>query len=974
MQYLAVRKILMHSQSFNIESNFSIFEKNNFLKKLLLIVVVSFIANYCYCQQTYWQQKNDFKISVTLNDVDNSITGFEQIDYFNNSPDTLNFIWIHLWPNAYKNDRTAFSDQLLENGRTDFYFSPENKKGYINKLSFKVNKINAVTEDHPQHQDIIKLLLPQALAPGKMIKIETPFHVKLPYNFSRGGHVDQSYQLTQWYPKPAVYDKDGWHEMPYLDQGEFYSEFGNFDVEITVPQNYVVAATGELQNEDEKLWLKNKYFNKLSFRANGLEYKSNIDEKNLDKIESSKEIKTINFKQENVIDFAWFADKRFNIKHDTLQLSSGKVIDLFAYFLPSKNDLWRTSISMIKKAVTSKSLWLGEYPYNVVSVVENASFIGGGMEYPTIALLNPGGSETGLEKVINHEVGHNWLYGILATNERQYPWMDEGINSYYDLKYNKTYLLKKNENSKANFINRKIPQYPEESFLQTIIKLKKDQPINTSSEKFSSLNYNLISYTKTSLWLKNLETELGSTVFDDVMHTYFERWKFKHPTPKDFQNVAEEISGKSLVQTFGLLNQKGSLKPSQKKQLKITAFFNLNETDKHHYMSVAPAAGINFYDKLMLGAIVHNYNLPPSNFQFVAAPLFATGTKKINGIGRAEYNWFPTSKGDKLTISFSAAKFTGGSFTDSTNTKNALQFSKLTPSLKYIFANKNPLSKVNKFIQFKTFLINETGILFKRDFVNNLDVITYPKAQRYVNQLQFNLENNRALYPYNAVIQADQGDGFVRLNVTGNYFFNYADKGGLNVRLFAGKFIYTVDKSFSNQFRTDIYHLNMSGPKGYEDYNYSNYYVGRNEFEGLASKQIMNRDGFFKVRTDLLSNKIGKTDDWLGAVNLTTSIPKIINPLEILPVKIPLKIFFDIGTYAEAWQKNSSTGRFLYDAGIQVSLFKNVLNVYLPLVYSKVYSDYFKSTITEKRFVKNISFSIDIQQLSFSKLFPQFIF
>ena len=933
------------------------------MKKLLLLINVLFYVQLIYSQQTYWQQKNDFKISVSLNDIDNSITGFEQIDYYNNSPDTLNFIWIHLWPNAYKNDRTAFSDQLLNNGRTDFYFSPENKKGYINKLNFKVDKINALTEDHPQHQDIIKLLLPQALAPGNKIQIETPFHVKLPYNFSRGGHVEQSYQLTQWYPKPAVYDKDGWHEMPYLDQGEFYSEFGNFDVEITVPKNYVVAATGDLQNENERLWLKEKVaLNNLNFEEKTVVPSSSTPQKKL------------RYLQENVHDFAWFADKTFLVKQDTIQLASGKRIDMFAFILPSNKLRWTNSLSFIKNAITSKSKWLGEYPYNVINVVDNASPVSGGMEYPTITLLNAGGSEATLESVINHEVGHNWFQGILATNERKFPWMDEGMNSFYDLKYDKTFALKKDEKTNNNFINKKISQYPEENLLQTIIKLKKDQPINTSSESFSLENYNLIAYTKTADWMTLLENELGTQIFDSTMHHYYEKWKFKHPTPKDFQDVAEEVSGKPLTQIFNLINQKGALKHSQRKQVKLTGFFNLNETDKYHYISVAPTAGINFYDKIMLGAVIHNYNLPPSSFQFVAVPLFATGSKKMNGIGRVEYTFFPSMKADKLTISLSASKFTGGSYTDSTNTKNPLQFSKLTPSLKYLFANKNPLSRVNKFIQFKTFLISETGILFKRDFLNNLDIITYPKEQRYVNQLQFNFENNRVLYPYNAVLQADQGNGFVKLNLTGNYFFNYENKGGLNVRLFAGKFIYTVDKSFTNQFRTDIYHLNMSGPKGYEDYNYSNYFIGRNEFEGLASQQIMKRDGFFKVRTDLLSNKIGKTDDWLGAVNLTTSIPKNINPLAILPIKIPVKLFFDFGTYAEAWQKNSSTGRFLYDAGIQVSLFKNIVNVYIPLSYSKVYSDYFKSTITEKRFLKNISFDIDIQQLSFSKLFSPLSF
>jgi hypothetical protein len=700
------------------------------LKKLLLLTIILFFAELTYSQQTYWQQKNDFKISVTLNDLDNSITGFEQIDYYNNSPDTLTFIWIHLWQNAFKNDRTAFSDQLLVNGRTDFYFSPENKKGYINKLNFKVDKINASTEDHPQHQDIIKLLLPQPLIPGKMIKIETPFHVKLPYNFSRGGHIGQSYQLTQWYPKPAVYDKNGWHEMPYLDQGEFYSEFGNFEIEITVPKNYIVAATGDLQNEDEKLWLKKK--------SNSIILKP--DKKDLKKVivlNSSSSFKTLKYLQNNVHDFAWFADKTFLVKEDTLMLSSGKVINIFAYFLSSNQLLWVNSLSFIKKAIVSKSQWLGEYPYNDVSVVDNASPTSGGMEYPTITLLTAGNSEATLESVINHEVGHNWFCGILATNERQYPWMDEGMNSFYDQKFDGAFATRiNNRKVNNNFISKKITKYPENNLLQTFIKLKKDQPINTISEKFSGLNYNLIAYTKTTLWLKKMETELGIKTFNNIMRAYYEKWKFKHPTPTDFQTVAEEVSGKSLEKLFELLNKKGELEMAQKKQIKLTDFFNLKETAKYHYISVAPALGYNYYDKFMIGAIVHNYNLPPSNFQFIATPLFATGTKKLNGIGRLEYFWLPSAYGDKLTLSLSGAKFTGGSFTDSTNTKNPLEFSKLTPSLKYLFTNKNSRSQVKKFVQFKTFLINEASVLFKRDIVNNIDVITYPKQQRYLNQLQ----------------------------------------------------------------------------------------------------------------------------------------------------------------------------------------------------------------------------------------------
>jgi hypothetical protein len=223
-------------------------------------------------------------------------------------------------------------------------------------------------------------------------------------------------------------------------------------------------------------------------------------------------------------------------------------------------------------------------------------------------------------------------------------------------------------------------------------------------------------------------------------------------------------------------------------------------------------------------------------------------------------------------------------------------------------------------------------------------------------------------------LQVEQGSGFARLAFTGNYYFNYVKSGGMNVRVFAGKFFYLGDKTFSKQFETDRYHLNMTGPKGYEDYTYSNYFIGRNEFDKFPNQQIMIRDGGFKVRTDYLSDKIGKTDEWLASANFTTTIPNAINPLSVLPFKLPIKIFVDIGTYAAAWEKNAATGRFIYDAGLQLSLFKNIVNIYVPILYSKVYKDYFKSTVPETSFWKNISFSIDLQNASLKKLVPQIPF
>jgi hypothetical protein len=230
------------------------------------------------------------------------------------------------------------------------------------------------------------------------------------------------------------------------------------------------------------------------------------------------------------------------------------------------------------------------------------------------------------------------------------------------------------------------------------------------------------------------------------------------------------------------------------------------------------------------------------------------------------------------------------------------------------------------------------------------------------------MNDNRVLYPYQSRFLVEYAKEFTRLSFTGQSYFNYNEKEGAHVRFFAGKFIYNGSRTTKDFFNTSRYHLNMTGPRGREDYTYSNYFVGRNEFEGLLSRQLMMRDGGFKVGTDLLANKVGRSDNWLMAMNLVSDIPKQINILDALPIKIPLKFYLDIGTYAEAWDKNFEGSRILYNAGLQLPLLKNTIQIYFPILYSKVYRDYFTSTLPGKKFWNTVSFSIDIQQLKFNKL------
>ncbi len=937
---------------------------------LQLLFFVSFFV--CKAQTPYWQQQVNYKLTVQLNDTDHSLNGFAKIEYINHSPDTLQFIWFHLWPNAYRTDKTAFSDQLLENGRTDFYFSSKEDRGYINRLDFRVNSIAARTEDHPQHIDIIKVLLPQPLPPGSKTEITTPFHVKLPKNFSRGGHTGQSYQVTQWYPKPAVYDRNGWHPHPYLDQGEFYSDFGNYEVQITLPKSYVVLSSAPPEDETEIKWMLQNRPPPVEKKVKAAYGSAQPKKTTVPTTTLPEETKTLQFRQGNIHDFAWFADRNFLVQHDTLQLPSLRIIDIYTAHLPGSSNVWKSSTRMLKDAVRHRSNLVGEYPYSYISAVEAKMGFAGGMEYPCITAITPAASEEDLESVLEHEAGHNWFQGILATNERVVPWMDEGINTYYGERFKKE-ASRYPQNAAVQNSRFEIN---DALFLTAMERMKKDQPLSTPSDSLSELNYFLSSYSKGAAFMQLLENKLGRATFDLAMQHYFEQWKFKHPQPADLQQALEHSSGRKLDHEFSLLNRKGTLDTLTKRKLQPSLFFSTN-TNKRNAVILSPAFGYNQYDGFMVGAAITNYTLAPTRFQFLVAPLFGISSKELNGATRLSYTWFTDKKTERLQVSVSGMKFTTGDFTDTAGSVYRTGFRKIVPSVKLVLNEQNPRSTRERFIQWKTFFIEEDRLRFRRDTFPNGDFFTEIKKQktnRYLNQLRFVVQDTRVLYPYKAELLAEQTKEFLRLAFTGNYYFNYNDRLGAHVRFFAGKFIYLNGRTITNRFRTDAYHLNMTGPKGNEDYTYSNYFAGRTEFEGTASQQIMIRDGGFKVRTDLLASKVGKSDDWLMAMNFSSDIPEQINILNVLPIKIPLKVYLDLGTYAEAWKTGAEGSKLLYDAGLQLSLLKNTVNIYFPLFYSQVYRDYFLSTFPEKRFRRNISFSIDIQNFNLQKIDRRLVF
>jgi hypothetical protein len=524
------------------------------LRQLLLIcLIISGVLPEAFTQQ-YFQQEVNYTIHVALNDKLHELNAFETIEYINNSPDTLQFLYFHLWPNGYSDNNTQLARQLIStNGKGKLFNDPE-LRGFIDSLDFKIDGQKVQWDLLPGQTDICKILLNNSIKKGDTIQITTPFHVKIPKGvISRLGHIGESYQISQWYPKPAVYDRTGWHQMSYLDQGEFYSEFGRFDVSITLPSNYIVGATGNLQNNQEAEML-DKLAADTSWKSN---LKNDVKD---DYPPSLEQLKTLRYTGDQIHDFAWFADKRFHVLKGTVKLpDSGNEITTWVMFSNNQAELWKNALHYVNNSIFYFSSLIGDYPYKSFTVVQSSLTVGSGMEYPGVALVGLTNDAYSLDEVIAHEVSHNWFYSALGSNERRYPYLDEGLASAYEQRYmNKQYPKKKlwevyyNNRNLARFFQ--IEKMPVQRMLEIerLIQARNnlEQPINLAATDFTNSNYGIILYNKTAQGFTYLRTYLGDSLFDAAMHDYYLTWKSKHPQPDDLQKAFESRTNKNLSWFF----------------------------------------------------------------------------------------------------------------------------------------------------------------------------------------------------------------------------------------------------------------------------------------------------------------------------------------------------------------------------------------------------------------------------------------
>jgi hypothetical protein len=963
-----------------------------------LITAVSFLASSLLSAQAYFQQEVNYTIAVTLNDVKHELQATEKIEYINHSPAALSFIYMHLWANAYKDNSTPLAKQLLESGETKFYFSSAKERGYIDQLDFKVNDQTVKWELLKDSIDICKIYLNEPLQSGSKITITTPFHVKIPSGeISRLGHVGQSYQITQWYPKPAVYDRNGWNYMPYLNQGEFYSEFGSFDVSITLPKNYVLGATGDLVNgEQETAWLNQK--------AKETETIASFDKKDMAFPASENETKTLEFKQSNVHDFAWFCDKRYHVLKGEIETPHTKhKVTTWAFFTNAEGELWKKSISYINDAVYYYSLWNGDYPYNHCTAVDGTISAGTGMEYPNITVIGTSRNPFQLDVVITHEVGHNWFYGMLGSNERIHPWMDEGINSfdelrYVEMKYPEAKLAGQFANIKAGDIFD-LKRYKQKSqyYLSYLFSAvtNSDQPIEAPAYDYTELNYGGIVYGKTPAAFDYLMAYLGEKKMDEAMQKYFDEWHFKHPQPNDLRKILEEVSGKDLSWFFddligstkkldykiafahknpdsswdlgvkntgkingpvfiqgiknkslvGELNYNGfpgkqvlTFPPADVDYFKIdfaetmpeinrknntirtTGIFKTVEPLKLQFLGSlnnptktqlfwTPVIGWNDYNKWMIGAAFYNAILPRKNFEFEVMPMYSYATNDLTGyahLSRTFYTGGNVFHHLQLGVTGTRYAYSNDPF--------RMDFNKIAPELLIEFRKKRARSLYTNTLRYRNINIIQEGASGKSE--NN--AVSYSHATFYsnFNDLTYTLSKKDALTPYNISVNLQQRKEMCKGALTANYTFNFRKKNkGVDIRLFAGAFL--------NEANNGDYRFRLSGQRGYQDYLYDHIYLGRMETEGILANQFTETDGGFKFYS-----AIGQTSKWITALNAKSSLGNL---------KLPLCLYADIGLTE---YDGRLTQKMLYDAGVCLSLRKNVFEIYFPLLISNDFQKY----------------------------------
>ncbi len=488
-------------------------------KKMIVSLMALFCGFAALGQPERWQQKVSYVMDVDFNIKKHQFKGTQRLEFTNNSPDTLYKVFYHLYfnafqPNSMMDVRSRNLPDPDKRVADRIVKLKKDEQGFLKVDGLKMNGRKVL---HKTVGTILEVQLSEPVMPHSTVTFDMEFQGQVPLQVRRSGRFSREgieYSMSQWYPKMCNYDYQGWHANPYVGR-EFYGIFGEFDVKLTLPSNYIVAATGVLQNAGEA----------------GYGYSSSEPVARPEKL-------TWHFKAKDVHDFVWAADPDY--KQISLQEEGVPVIRCFFQPGDKTTDNWQKLPVIMAEAFRFINKKYGQYPYPEYSFIQGGD---GGMEYPMATLITGERNLVSLVGVSVHELLHSWYQGILGSNEALYAWMDEGFTSYAGnevMNHLKAKKLIPGE-TEAN------PHMEEVKGYINFALSGKEEPLSTHADHFmTNTAYGVGSYTKGEVFLEQLRYIIGETAFDKGMLMYFNAWKFKHPNANDFVRIMEKSSGLEL--------------------------------------------------------------------------------------------------------------------------------------------------------------------------------------------------------------------------------------------------------------------------------------------------------------------------------------------------------------------------------------------------------------------------------------------
>ncbi|MER3319523.1 MAG: M1 family metallopeptidase [Allomuricauda sp.] len=466
-----------------------------------------------------WQQHVDYTMDVQMDVKTYQYTGSQKLVYTNNSPDDLNRVFYHLYYNAFQPGSEMDirlqnikdpDKRMVEDGESRIASLSESEMGYLH--------VKSLTQDgqpvsFKEEGTILVVDLSKPIPAGGKTTLEMAFEGQVPLQIRRSGRNSKenvALSMSQWYPKLSEYDFEGWHPNPYIAR-EFHGVWGDFDVKITLDKDYTVGGTGYLQNPQEI--------------GHGYETPGT-------KVKTKGKTLTWHFKAPQVHDFMWAADPEYI--HDIYEMEDGPTLHFFYKDNPEFNENWKNLQPKTAEAMTFFSNNVGKYPYKQYSVVQGGD---GGMEYAMSTLVTGNREFGSLVGVMVHEMAHSWFQHVLATNESEHEWMDEGFTSFISSLCMNQIM----EQNKQNPFEGSYRGY------YALVNSGLEMPQSTHADRYTTnFAYGVAAYSKGSIFLSQLGYVIGQDKLMETIHRYFEDFKFKHPVPNDIKRTAEKVSGMEL--------------------------------------------------------------------------------------------------------------------------------------------------------------------------------------------------------------------------------------------------------------------------------------------------------------------------------------------------------------------------------------------------------------------------------------------